>query len=94
MTVAGVDPGLLQAAGAVLVAVGLHFAVEAALGRVHGVPGTSPVSRTYGAAAAVLFLVVGGALVREGRLVDGRLEWAVAGLSLLVLAVVALAYAS
>lgn len=92
-TVAGIDHRLLKGAGAVLVLVGLHFAVEAALGRVHAVPGTSPVSRAYGAAAAALFLAVGAALVREGRLVDRRLEWAVATLSLAVLAFVALAHA-
>ena len=78
----------LQFAGAVLLVVGLHFVVEAALGRVHAVPGTSPASRLYGLAAAGLFLAVGAALVRRGHLADRRLEWATAALSLAVLALV------
>jgi hypothetical protein len=82
---------VLQFAGGVFVLVGLHYAVEAALGRVHAIPGSSPLAPVYGVAAAGLFLGVGAALLRRGDLADRRTEWASAALSLVVLAVVVVA---
>ena len=77
-------------AGAVLLLVGVHFAVEAVLGAVHAVSG--PLSRLYGVAAAALLVTVGAALLRRGDLGDRRLAGAVVALSVVVLALTAAGY--
>jgi hypothetical protein len=82
---------VLQFAGGVFVLIGLHYAVEALLGRIHAIPGSSPLAPVYGVAAAGLFLGVGAVLLRRGDLADRRTEWVTAALSLVVLAVVVVA---
>lgn len=76
--------GVRRFAGAVLLLIGLHFAVEAAFGAVHAVAG--PLSQVYGVAAAALFVVVGAALLGRGDLGDRRLAGVVVVLSVVVLA--------
>lgn len=82
---------VLQFAGGVFALIGLHYAVEAALGTVHAIPGSSPLTPIYGVTAAGLFLGVEAALLRRGDLADRRTEWVTAALSLVMLAVVVVA---
>jgi hypothetical protein len=79
-------------AGGVLVLVGLHFVVEAALGAVHAMPGNGPLSKAYALLAAALFVAVGGTLLTRRRLVDRRVEWVATVLAAVVLVLVSAPY--